>query len=71
MFLGHEQGWVILIVWERCYNVNRQQKQAEPLNFFFFYFSIEEYDLQTGKVRTNIVRRALNSRIDEEIIEST
>ena len=25
---------------------------------------------KTGKVRTNIVKRELNSRIDEEIVES-
>lgn len=44
------------------------KKYAEVFNFF--HFSIKGHNLQIGKVRIYIIKRALNSRIDEKITES-
>lgn len=69
MVLKHEQGNIIFIPQERCCNVSRQQKISSSIKRFPTFLS-RGMDLQIGKVRIYIIKRALSSRIDDKIIES-
>ena len=50
---------------------NNNKNKQNYSNSFFPSFLSGSMILKTGKVRTNIVKRELNTRIDEEIVEST
>lgn len=50
---------------------NNNKNKQNYSNSFFPTFLSRSMILKTGKVRTNIVKRELDSKIDEEIVEST
>ena len=49
---------------------NNKKNKQNYTNYFFPAFLSRSMIFKIGKVRTNIVKRELNSRIDEEIVES-